>query len=71
VGRLLDALSKHLGGAGVTRIRIGSLAANQPAQASHERAGFVPYEVIYEKIISGTVAGAEPARFDCRRDDAT
>jgi ribosomal protein S18 acetylase RimI-like enzyme len=53
-GRLLDALGKHLGGAGVTRIRIGSLAANRLAQASYERAGFVPYEIVCEKVISGT-----------------
>ncbi len=48
-GHLLDALANHLAATGVTRIRIGSLAANQPARTSYERAGFVPYEIMYEK----------------------
>ena len=51
-GQLLDNISKQLGAAGVTRIRIGSLADNRSARASYERAGFVPYEVVYEKVIS-------------------
>jgi ribosomal protein S18 acetylase RimI-like enzyme len=49
--RLLYELEKHLGRAGVRRLRIGSLAANRSAQASYQRAGFVPYEISYEKII--------------------
>jgi ribosomal protein S18 acetylase RimI-like enzyme len=51
-GRLLDEISDQLGKAGVTRIRIGSLAGNRSARASYEHAGFVPYEVVYEKVIS-------------------
>lgn len=51
-GQLLRALSEHLGAAGVTRIRIGSLADNRSARASYERAGFMPYEIVYEKVIS-------------------
>ena len=51
-GQLLDNISKQLGAAGVTRIRIGSLADNRSARSSYERAGFVPYEVVYEKVIS-------------------
>jgi ribosomal protein S18 acetylase RimI-like enzyme len=49
--RLLDAIEQHLASAGIRRIRIGSLAANRSARASYERAGFVSYEVVYEKII--------------------
>jgi ribosomal protein S18 acetylase RimI-like enzyme len=49
-GQLLDRVSEQLGAAGVTRIRIGSLADNRSARASYERAGFVPYEVVYEKM---------------------
>jgi len=51
--RLLDALEKHFRCAGVTRLRINFLAANGPARASYEYAGFVAYEVVYEKIIPG------------------
>jgi ribosomal protein S18 acetylase RimI-like enzyme len=51
--RLLDALERHFGHAGVKRVRINSLAANGSARASYEYAGFVEYEVIYEKIIQG------------------
>jgi ribosomal protein S18 acetylase RimI-like enzyme len=49
--RLLAALEQHLGRAGVTRLRIGSLAMNTAARASYEQAGFAPYEVTYEKPI--------------------
>ena len=52
--QLLDGISEQFSAAGVTRIRVGSLAGNQPARASYERAGFVPYEVVYEKVISAT-----------------
>jgi ribosomal protein S18 acetylase RimI-like enzyme len=48
---LLDALCERLGRAGVTRVRIGSLAANKPARAAYERAGFIPYEIVYEKAV--------------------
>jgi ribosomal protein S18 acetylase RimI-like enzyme len=50
-GLLLDALSERLSDAGVTRVRIGSLAANRLACAAYERAGFTPYEVVYEKVV--------------------
>jgi ribosomal protein S18 acetylase RimI-like enzyme len=53
-GMLLDALSERLSAGGVTRVRIGSLAINRLARAAYERAGFVPYEVIYEKLIRST-----------------
>lgn len=52
---LLDALTDHLGSAGVTRVRIGSLAANRLARTAYERAGFSPYEVIYEKVIANKI----------------
>jgi ribosomal protein S18 acetylase RimI-like enzyme len=51
--RLLDTLERHLRSAGVTRLRIASLAANAAARAAYERSGFVPYEIIYEKPIGG------------------
>lgn len=50
--QLLAALEKKFRLSGVTRMRIGALAANGSARASYERAGFSPYEVIFEKIIS-------------------
>jgi ribosomal protein S18 acetylase RimI-like enzyme len=48
--RLLSAIEERLCGAGITRIRICALAANASASASYERAGFEPYEIIYEKL---------------------
>jgi ribosomal protein S18 acetylase RimI-like enzyme len=52
--RLLEAIEAHFRAAGVTRIRIWALAANSAARASYERAGFTPYEVVYEKAV-GTI----------------
>ena len=49
--QLLSRIEQHLGRAGVTRLRINSLAANQSARASYEHAGFLPYEIIYDKMI--------------------
>src|SRR5215475_10493018 len=42
--RLLDDLEQHLCLAGVTRLRIASLATNAAARATYERGGFVRYE---------------------------
>jgi ribosomal protein S18 acetylase RimI-like enzyme len=50
-GCLLDAITDHLKQAGITRVRITTLAANRSARASYERAGFQPYEITYEKEI--------------------
>ena len=47
--KLLEAMQERLAREGVSRIRIGALAANSSARASYERAGFSPYEVVYEK----------------------
>jgi ribosomal protein S18 acetylase RimI-like enzyme len=47
--RLLAALEARLILSGVTRIRLCALAANHAARASYERAGYAPYEIIYEK----------------------
>lgn len=49
--RLIEALESHLSRTGVTRIRVGALAANRAARASYERSGYAPYEVVYEKVI--------------------
>jgi GNAT superfamily N-acetyltransferase len=49
--QLLAAIEQHLGRAGITRLRLGTLAANASARASYERGGFVPYEIIYEKLL--------------------
>jgi ribosomal protein S18 acetylase RimI-like enzyme len=50
--RLLDALSERLRGAGVSRIRLGVLAANHAARAAYERSGFTLYEMVYEKVVA-------------------
>jgi len=49
--QLLAAVEKHLGLAGITRLRLYTLAANASARASYESAGFTPYEIIYEKLV--------------------
>jgi ribosomal protein S18 acetylase RimI-like enzyme len=54
--RLLDDLEQHLRRAGVTRLRIASLATNAAARATYERGGFVPYEIIYEKMTGGAAS---------------
>jgi ribosomal protein S18 acetylase RimI-like enzyme len=51
--RLLAAMERHFASAGITRFRLFGLAANAPARATYERAGFVPYEILYEKLVDG------------------
>jgi ribosomal protein S18 acetylase RimI-like enzyme len=53
--QLLDGIEAYLRPAGVTRLRITTLAVNASARASYEHAGFVPYEVLYEKLIADGV----------------
>lgn len=48
---LLNGIEQYLRRAGVVRLRINSLAVNTSAQVSYERAGFVPYEILFEKLI--------------------
>jgi ribosomal protein S18 acetylase RimI-like enzyme len=48
---LLAGLEQHFDAAGVTRLRIASLAVNRAARTCYERAGFAPYEILYEKPI--------------------
>ena len=48
---LLSAIERHLAGAGITRVRLASLAANGSAQAAYRRAGFEPYETVFEKRV--------------------
>ena len=48
-GELLSAIERHLAGPGITRVRIVSLAANASAQMAYQRAGYEPYEIVYEK----------------------
>ena len=50
---LLDAIAAHLHAADptLTRLRINALAVNSIACRAYERAGFTPYEVMYERLI--------------------
>lgn len=50
---LLDAIAAHLHKADptLTRLRINVLAVNTIARRSYEKAGFTPYEVMYERLI--------------------
>jgi ribosomal protein S18 acetylase RimI-like enzyme/catechol 2,3-dioxygenase-like lactoylglutathione lyase family enzyme len=50
-GELLSAIEQQLASAGITRMRIASLAANTLAQATYRRAGYEPYEIVFEKRI--------------------
>lgn len=49
--QLLKRIEQHLASFGIARLRVNSLATNKSAQASYERAGFAPYEIIHEKTI--------------------
>ena len=42
-------MEQRLAGFGISRLRINALANNMSARVSYERAGFGPYEVMYEK----------------------
>ncbi len=50
---LLDAIADHLRRAdpNLKRLRINVLAVNWIARRSYEKAGFVPYEVMYERLL--------------------
>ncbi|MGH7120978.1 MAG: GNAT family N-acetyltransferase, partial [Acetobacteraceae bacterium] len=49
--QLLGGIEQYLRRAGITRLRINALAVNASALTSYERAGFAPYEILYEKLI--------------------
>jgi ribosomal protein S18 acetylase RimI-like enzyme len=50
--RLLDQLERHLAAqAPIRRFRICALAMNRLATRAYEKAGFTPYEVIYERLV--------------------
>ncbi len=48
---LLDAIADHLhrSDPSLTRLRINVLAVNRIARRAYEKAGFTPYEVLYER----------------------
>jgi ribosomal protein S18 acetylase RimI-like enzyme len=49
---LLDVMERHLAAqAPIARFRISVLAVNRIACRAYERAGFVPYELMYERIV--------------------
>jgi len=50
---LLDAIAAHLHRVDPTliRLRINALAVNRIACRAYEKAGFTPYEVMYERLI--------------------
>lgn len=49
---LLDVLERQLAAqAPIARLRINVLAVNRIACRAYERAGFVPYEIMYERLI--------------------
>ena len=50
-------MERHFASVGVTRFRLFTLAANAPARATYESAGFAPYEILYEKLVDCAVTG--------------
>jgi ribosomal protein S18 acetylase RimI-like enzyme len=48
---LLGVAERHLAATGVTRLRVGVLAANRTACRAYENYGFALYEAVYEKRI--------------------
>ncbi|HEV8389990.1 MAG TPA: GNAT family N-acetyltransferase [Dongiaceae bacterium] len=49
---LLDVLERHLAAqAPIARFRVNVLVVNRIACRAYERAGFVPYELMYERIV--------------------
>jgi ribosomal protein S18 acetylase RimI-like enzyme len=59
-GRLIDAMEGRLAQPGISRLRIGVLAANEAAVRAYRRAGFLPYEVIYERPIAHPGRASKP-----------
>jgi len=51
-GRLLGEAERHFRAAGLRRMRIGSLTANQQAVRAYARFGFDDYEVVLEKRLN-------------------
>ena len=51
-GHLIRAAEVHLRATGVTRLRIGVLAANRSAQRAYSKSGFEPYELTLEKRLT-------------------
>jgi ribosomal protein S18 acetylase RimI-like enzyme len=56
--RMLAEAERHLAQHGVTRLRIGVLAANAGAQRAYARYGFAPYESELEKPIASPLPHA-------------
>ncbi len=56
---LLFAIERHLTLSGISRMRLASLAPNASARTAYRRAGYVPYEIVFEKRI-GDPCGASP-----------
>jgi ribosomal protein S18 acetylase RimI-like enzyme len=48
---LLSAIERHLARTGIMHVRLASLAVNASAQVAYRRAGYEPYEIVYEKRI--------------------
>jgi len=53
-GLLLAALENVLAAAGITRLRLSTLAMNDAARRTYDRAGLAPYEIVYEKLVRGS-----------------
>jgi len=52
-GELLEAIEDHLRRADpeLKRLRVNGLAVNRTACRAYEKAGFTPYEIMYERLI--------------------
>jgi ribosomal protein S18 acetylase RimI-like enzyme len=61
---LLVAIERHLTESGISRMRLASLAANASAQTAYRRAGYAPYEIIFERCIGGRSGVSPLNQFD-------
>ena len=57
-GALLAELEARLAAHGVTRLRLNFLSNNRVAQSAYEKAGYAPYETIYEKRVGSAQTSA-------------
>jgi ribosomal protein S18 acetylase RimI-like enzyme len=62
--QLLERIEQHLRQSGIARVRINALAANSSARASYEKAGYIAYEVLHEKVVADRVESDDSSKGD-------
>lgn len=59
---LLEASERHFADLGMKRLRLFSLSTNVAAHAAYRRAGFAPWETLFDKAIGGKAGRARRKR---------